>query len=142
MQRRNLGVLLAVVIVAVVGFVIASGSDDDKESTGGTTTTTRTTTTPQATPAKPAKPAPPKIVVKDGKPVGGVKDIEVNKGERVEFAVQSDVADEIHVHGYDLMQDVDAGGAVNFGFKANIDGKFEIELENRGEQIAELVVNP
>lgn len=144
MQRRNLGVLLAVVIVAVVGFVIASGSDDDKESTGGTTTTTATapTTTPQAKPVEPTKPAPPKIVVKDGKPVGGVKDIEVDKGERVEFSVQSDIADEIHVHGYDLMKDVEAGGTVRFAFKANIDGAFEVELEDRAEQIADLKVNP
>jgi hypothetical protein len=145
MQRRNLGVLLAVVIVAVVGFVIASGSDDDKESTGGSTTTTTTTAQPggdTTAEAKPAKPAPPKIVVKDGKPVGGVKDIEVDKGERVEFSVQSDVADEIHVHGYDLMKDVEAGGSVSFDFKAKIDGAFEVELEDRGEQIAELTVNP
>ena len=138
MQRRNLGVLLAVVIVAVVGFVIASGSDDDKE-TGGSTETTTTATTPQA---KPVEPAPPKIVVKDGRPVGGVKDIEVDKGERVEFSVQSDVADEIHVHGYDLMRDVDAGGTAKFDFEANIDGAFEVELEGAQQEIASLEVQP
>jgi hypothetical protein len=144
MQGRTLGVLLAVVAVAVVGFVIASGSGDDDDSKGGSTTTTATTTAaePAGQAAKPPKPEPPKIVVKDGKPVGGVKDIEVDKGERVRFTVQSDVADEIHVHGYDLMKDVEAGGSVGFAFKADIDGAFEIELEDRGEQIADLRVNP
>ena len=147
MQGRTLGVLLAVVVVAVVGFVIASGSEDDDEKSGGSTTTSApaTTTAPTGTtttPAKPPKPEPPTIVVKDSKPAGGVKDIEVDKGERVEFSVQSDVADEVHVHGYDLMKDVEAGGEVRFGFKADIDGAFEVELEDRGEQIAELTVNP
>jgi hypothetical protein len=56
--------------------------------------------------------------------------------------VRSDTADEIHVHGYDFMKDVTAGGKVVFNFKANIDGGFEIELENRKQQIAELTVQP
>jgi plastocyanin len=119
MNRRNLGVLLAVVVVAVVGFVIASSSDDSKKGTAAVA-----------------------IVVKGAKPVGGVKHITVNKGDRVRFTVQSDVADEIHVHGYDFMKDVPRGGKVGFDFPAKIDGEFEIELEKRGEQIADLTVNP
>ena len=43
----------------------------------------------------------------------------------------SDVADEIHVHGYDLKKDVPAGGSVRFSFPASIEGVFEIELEGR-----------
>jgi hypothetical protein len=143
MQRRNLGVLAVVAIVVVVGFVIASGGGDDKKSSSGSTATTGTTAEPTGgKPAKPAEPAAIAIVVKDGKPVGGVRDIEVNKGERVRFTVSSDVADEIHVHGYDFMKDVEAGGKVSFDFKAKIDGAFEIELEGRKEQIADLKVNP
>lgn len=82
------------------------------------------------------------IVVKDGEPVGGVQELEYTAGEEVRFQVRSDVADEVHVHGYDLMQDVAAGGTVSFTFPAEIEGIFEIELEEAGEQIAELRVNP
>jgi hypothetical protein len=60
----------------------------------------------------------------------------------VRFTVSSDVADEIHVHGYDLKRDVPAGGSVTFKFPARIDGVFEIELEGRKQQIAELRVAP
>jgi heme/copper-type cytochrome/quinol oxidase subunit 2 len=74
--------------------------------------------------------------------VGGIQEISVSKGDEVRFTVDSDVADEIHVHGYDFMKDVKAGGKVTFKFKAKIDGVFEIELENRGVQIAELEVQP
>ena len=40
--------------------------------------------------------------MKGGKPVGGIKTITVNKGDQVRFVVNSDVGDEIHVHGYDF----------------------------------------
>jgi hypothetical protein len=71
-----------------------------------------------------------------------VQRLEYEKGERVRFVVRSDVTDEVHVHGYDISRDVAAGGRVAFGFPARLEGVFEIELEARHEQIAELRVNP
>jgi hypothetical protein len=82
------------------------------------------------------------IVIKNGKPVGGVTDLTYNEGEQVRFKVDSDVSDEVHMHGYDIMKDVEAGGSVTFDFPATIEGIFEAELENRKEQILELTVNP
>ena len=73
---------------------------------------------------------------------GGVQKLEYKKGDRIQFTVTSDVADEIHVHGYDLKKDVPAGGTVRFSFPASIEGVFEAELEGRKEQIAQLTVNP
>jgi hypothetical protein len=84
----------------------------------------------------------PVIVVKDGKPVGGIRDLTYNEGERVRFVVESDVSDEVHVHGYDIMKDVKAGGSVSFDFPATLEGVFEAELEGRKEQIIQLTVNP
>lgn len=83
-----------------------------------------------------------KIVVRDGEPVGGVQELEYSAGDEIAFSVRSDVADEVHVHGYDLSKDVKAGGSVSFSFPAEIEGIFEIELEQHGTQIAELRVNP
>jgi hypothetical protein len=40
------------------------------------------------------------------------------------------------------MKDVPAGGTVTFAFTGDIEGIFEVELEERAEQIAELRVNP
>ena len=71
-----------------------------------------------------------------------IKELKYSKGDRVRLVVRSDVADEIHIHGYDLKQDVPAGGSVRFNFAADIEGVFEIELEERKEQIAELRVSP
>ena len=84
----------------------------------------------------------PTVVVKNGKPVGGIRTLTYNKGDRVRFRVDSDVSDEVHVHGYDITKDVKAGGSVSFDFPATIEGVFEAELEGRREQIVELRVNP
>ena len=141
------------VAVVVALFVVFARGDDDSGDGGTSTTATATTeTTPTTpgevgatTPAAPEEPAQPeieRIVVRNGKPVGGVQRIEFDSGDRVRFAVQSDVADEVHVHGYDISEDVAAGGSVRFSFPGDIEGVFEVELEGRGEQIAELRVSP
>ena len=63
-------------------------------------------------------------------------------GDQVRLKVRSDTADEIHVHGYDLKKDLEAGGSVQFAFEASIEGRFDIERENAGTQIANLEVDP
>jgi len=137
---------LAAVAAVVVLFVVLAGGDDDSSDKAGTTETqpagaTVTTGQGQAN-AKPKKPATPRIVVEGGKPRGGVQKLDYKQGDRIQFVVASDVADEIHVHGYDVKKDVPAGGTVRFSFPARIEGVFEIELEGRKQQIAQLKVNP
>ncbi|HXD57773.1 MAG TPA: hypothetical protein VN606_07635 [Thermoleophilaceae bacterium] len=107
------------IVVVVVAFVIARGGSSDKapDTTGNKV-----------------------IVVKNAKPVGGVQKLVVKKNGRVTFTVQSDTADEIHVHGYDFHKDVPKNGSVSFDFPAKIEGEFVIELEGQGEQIASLQV--
>src|SRR4051794_22379040 len=140
---RRLAVLAGVIVVAIAVLVIARGGGDDETTTTTPTNTTAKTKTGTATNDTPA-PAIPlhRIVVKDAKPVGGIQQIKVNKGDPIRIAVASDTADEIHIHGYDLMKDVEAGGGVRFAFKATSDGNYEIELEEHKEQIAQLTVEP
>ncbi len=111
-----------VVIVAVVLLIVLKSDNSDSSAT-----TTKGVTT---------------IVIKNGEPVGGIAQLTYNKGEEVRFKVDSDVSDEVHMHGYDIMKDVKAGGSVSFDFPATIEGVFEAELEGRKEQILELTVNP
>ena len=75
-------------------------------------------------------------------PSGGVQSLKVKKGGTVHLVVQSDTADEIHIHGYDIHKDVARNGSVTFDFPAKIDGGFVIELENHKQQIADLKVEP
>ena len=132
--KRLVALLLtAVLAVALTACGGGSGGDTGAGSTGGTEKQTGSTEKASGEPT---------IVVRDGEPVGGVQKLEYSAGDEVRFRVRSDVADEVHVHGYDLMEDVAAGGTVSFDFPAEIEGIFEVELEELGEQIAELRVNP
>jgi plastocyanin len=128
----------------VVLFIVFAGSDDESDNQTTTTTTqaqtTATTDTTQR--QEPEVSADEQITVRNGKPVGGVKELSFKSGDRIRFVVTSDVADEVHVHGYDIAKDVEAGGSVRFGFPAKLEGVFEVELEGRKEQIAELRVSP
>lgn len=140
---RGLIGLAALAAVVVLFVVLAGGGDDNSDKTGSTQTQATTGTTRQE-PAqpKPAKPAVERIVVVGGKPRGGVERLSYESGDRVQFTVTSDVADEVHVHGYDVSKDVPAGGTARFSFPARIEGVFEVELEGRKQQIAELRVSP
>jgi heme/copper-type cytochrome/quinol oxidase subunit 2 len=129
LTRVVLGVIA--VAAAVVLLIVLKGSDSEDPATDAAPGTTRN-----------ARPLLPVIAIENGEPVGGVRDLTYEKGDRIRFEVKSDVSDEIHVHGYDVMKDVEAGGSVSFDIPATIEGVFEVELERRGEQIAELTVNP
>jgi hypothetical protein len=121
---------IGVVVVAVVLLIVLKNDGGENSSGSGSTTT------------KTGGQSVPTIVIENGKPVGGIAELSVNEGEEVRFKVDSDVSDEVHMHGYDIMKDVKAGGSVTFDFPATIEGIFEAELESRKEQILELTVNP
>jgi hypothetical protein len=91
---------------------------------------------------KPEKPEVPVIEIEGGQPVGGVTELEVAKGDEIRFIVESDVDEEVHLHGYDVSHDVTAGGKVEFNVPATIDGLFEVELEHSVVPIAEISVVP
>ena len=129
--------IAAVAIAVLLLVVLKDDGGGDKESAS-----TAADSAPGTTASPAAKAEIPTIVVEGGKPVGGVEDLSFEEGDRIRFKVESDVSDEIHVHGYDLMKDVEAGGSVMFDFPATIEGVFEAELEERKQPIAELTVNP
>lgn len=66
---------------------------------------------------------------------------EVKLGDNVRLVVESDTADELHVHGYDLIADVVPGQITELTFVAEIPGIFEVEFESSHLQVLELVVN-
>ncbi len=58
------------------------------------------------------------------------------------LVVSSDVVDEVHLHGYDKSVDVTPGTPARLAFVASLPGRFEVELEDRALQIADLEVSP
>jgi hypothetical protein len=136
---RAFALVAAAAVVAVVLFVALRPGEGESEPAATATTTTATTTKPKP---KPVRPAATAIAVRGGKVVGGIAHPKVRRGEIVRLVVRSDVHDHVHVHGYDLMRDVAPGKPARLSFEATVAGRFEIELEEAGLQIAELEVKP
>jgi hypothetical protein len=146
--RRLLAVLFAAAALLLGGFGLAScGGDDDAGTTESarptipTTTDTPTTTTTETT-TELEQPTVVRVRVVGGVPKGGIVRKTVEKGDRVVLVVTSDVSDHVHLHGYDLMRNVAAGGTARIRFSATLPGRFEVELEDRGVPIADLTVQP
>lgn len=122
--------------------------DDDSTSTRATATSETTTTTVETSVStrSAAQPRPQQtiveIAVRGGSVVGGPRVHSVTKGRRVVLVVRSNVADEVHVHGYDLKRNVAAGGTARIVFRATLAGRFEMELEEHRLPLGELEVLP
>lgn len=154
-RTRAIVVVVVVAILIALFFIFRGGEDSDSTQTTPTVPTMSTTPTtgePSANdpgraetrPESRPKPEPriPEIEVVDGAPKGGPADLEFVRGEQVKFVVRSDLAEEIHVHGYDVTAEIPAGGKAVVEFPAELEGIFEVELHGSGALIAELTVRP
>ena len=143
---------LLVTLAVIVGLFFAfkgGGEDDSTNATTATTDTAATTTDDSGSEPsgekkkeKPAESSVPVIEVVGGQPQGGIAGLDFNQGDEIRFDVTSDTADAVHVHGYDIEEEVPAGGTAKFDFPADLEGVFEVELHGSETQIAELTVNP
>ncbi len=120
MSHATRGLLLLLALTAIAGLAACGGGSEGKAADGESVAT---------------------IVFRDGKPVGGVRNLEYEGGERIRFQVRSDVARVVYVHLYELKKRVPAGGSVSFSFPANEPGLFAVYVEKPETQIAEIMVN-
>jgi hypothetical protein len=147
--------LIAASLGLLISLFFALRPDDDEDQAAQTTAQTTTEPPPATTEEPPVTTeAPPPTTTQDpgtvhinyvivgGKPEGGIARDSVARGRIVVINVTADVTDHVHVHGYDLMADVSPGAPATIRFTADAPGRFEIELEESGVQIAELEVRP
>jgi hypothetical protein len=80
------------------------------------------------------------VQVAGGKPSGDTGRVPVPAGAHVTLVITSDVADEVHVHGYDLEAELAPGQPTEIAFDADIPGVFEVELHEAGTQLLSLQV--
>ncbi len=150
-RKQRLGFLAIAAVIAAVAIVLFASTGPDDTAEDADTAAQQQTATPTATeeqqeaspqetetptPTPTPRPQPPLLTADN------VRTIRFTEGETVRFRVRSDTADHIHVHGYDLMKDVEAGKTATMSFKATITGIFEIELEDAHTPIGELRVDP
>ncbi len=149
----------AAALVAAASLLVAACGDDDTATADAaaqspttidaTTTTgaphgtdhdtTADTTTSSTAPAVPADRVI-EVEVRGGEVVGGGRH-EVSVGESVAIVVTSDVADEVHVHGYDVSAHLDPGATTTVLVEATLPGVWEVELHDLGSLLLELAVS-
>ena len=142
MSRQQRFVLLAAAAAIAVGAFLVLRPDDDDDEPASPARTTAPADTVETRPEPRPEPEATRIGVRGAEPVGGVREIEAEKGDTVRITVSSDTPQEVHLHGYDLTHDAAPGSPARFRFEADIEGVFEIELEGPKVPIAELRVEP
>ncbi len=120
MLRAGATVLLAVGLLTTTGCGGSSSSGTSSSSPDGTTRID--------------------VTVQDGKVDPPTHRVKLDSGSQVRLQVTSDHADEVHVHGYDLKKDLEAGQPGVISFKADQTGVFEVELEDEALQLVQLQV--
>ena len=80
------------------------------------------------------------VSIEDGKM--SPEEISVNRGDTVMLRIGADEPTEIHVHGYDVEQQVEPGKTAEIGFEADLTGRFEIEDHETEEELGVLQVRP
>jgi hypothetical protein len=81
------------------------------------------------------------LTVSGGKVTGQTGRVKVALGTRLRITVTSDAADEIHVHVYDLKQEVSANASASIEFVADKPGVIEVELERAGLSLTRLEIS-
>lgn len=143
MNRR----LALVPLAAVLLLSACSAGGDDDPTISAPAPSAAASTAPSPSPSAAATTAAPSpsvrtiaVTVSGGTVTGTSGREQVALGEDVVIRVTSDVAEEVHVHGYDLKADVAAGGTAEIPLKATIPGGFEVELEHSGKTLFQLRV--
>jgi heme/copper-type cytochrome/quinol oxidase subunit 2 len=119
-----------ILVTAVAAVLMIAACGDDGGSSAPTTTSGPIDTTGATT---------IEVGYAGGSITGGGKHSAI-LGKPVVIKVTSDVADEIHLHGYDKKADAGPGKVATITFVADKPGIFEVELEKKGLKLFELEV--
>jgi hypothetical protein len=127
-------------VLAVVAVILLAGGGDETDRGAGATQTPTQTASASAGEATATPTATPKLLplLQAGEP----RALTYQQGQTVRFRVRSATAEEVHIHGYDIIKELAPNKTVTVSFKATITGIFEIELEHSATQLASLKVLP
>ncbi|MCW0215570.1 MAG: hypothetical protein OJJ54_19620 [Pseudonocardia sp.] len=138
-------VLLVGALLVLAGCAAGPGAAAPPPAASTAAPATAPVTAPATGTPAPASTAPAvqtvRVTYAGGQVTGDTGRVAVPLGRTVDVVVTSDVADEIHLHGYDRSANVPAGGSATLTFTADIPGVFEIELEELGRELTQLRVS-
>ncbi|MGY2082890.1 hypothetical protein [Blastococcus sp. SYSU DS0539] len=143
-RHRGAAVLLplALALVGCAGTAAPAGEDAAAPtSVGNPATVSSTAPAPASSPPAQAAGQRLEVQVAGGRVTGDTGRVPVALGEAVTVVVTSDVADEAHLHGYDVSAALAPGQPAELAFDATIPGVFELELHEAGTVLLTLQVS-
>lgn len=128
----------AAVLVAALGMAAACASGEATPAPAGSTVSSAAVSSAPVTTA----PAVQRITIgyAGGAVAGDTGRVAVPLGAAVEIVVTSDVAEELHLHGYDRSAKIPAGGSATLSFTATLAGVYELELHGADKELVKLQV--
>jgi heme/copper-type cytochrome/quinol oxidase subunit 2 len=138
-RRAPLLALTALLVLALAACGDDEPNEFDPAIDSPRTTAPSVTTTVATGPTTTAAGSVVSVTVRGGS-VEGPSRHRVDVNREVVIRVNSDVADELHVHGYDLNAPVGPGQPAELSFAATIHGVFEVELERSRRRLFTLEV--
>ena len=134
-------------VLLTLAFGLAAGcAPGDQGTAAGQPTTSAAapaTSAPEDTATPPPSGEPVKTIrvsVRDGKASPPPDRVAVPAGQRVKIVVTSDVADEVHLHGYDKEVELRPGKPGSVEFTADQPGLYEVETHESGTLLFQLLV--
>jgi heme/copper-type cytochrome/quinol oxidase subunit 2 len=144
LRDATVGLAVAALTTALLA---ACGSGDPGGAASGPTTAASSAGSSASASMSSSPPASPEpavvdvaVTVRGGRVTPPTHRVKVRRGQTVRLRVTSDVADEVHVHGFDLKKDVGAGQTATIEFVADQPGLDEVELESAGLQLVQLEI--
>ena len=138
-RRLVAGIALAALLV--LGATACAGGDDTATPQPGTPSATESSSeAPSSTPAETEKVVEVRVSVTDGRVKPSPRRIEVEKDSQVRLLVTSDVDDELHVHGYEIEAELEAGRPTTVEFAADQNGLFGVETHESELELLQLEV--
>jgi hypothetical protein len=140
-RRRLAAVVLPLVLLAGCG-----GSDDAADSTSSTTAsaapslTSSSSTGPETTTTSAEAGRVLQITVAGKQVTPSPGTVELRVGERLSLTVTSDVANELHIHGFEVEKELQPNQAVTVELVGQDRGTFEVETHHPELLLAKITV--
>jgi hypothetical protein len=130
----------AVALVVVAGMTGCASGDDaaTPEPSVASSASGSESTSEAASPTE--KVVEISVSVADGKVTPKPRRVEVDQDSQVRLLVTSDVDDELHIHGYDIEAELEAGRPTTVEFAATQQGLFELETHETELELLQLEV--
>ena len=142
----RIATLIAALALSAIGLAGCGGDDNAADAVTTTETATTATTSETGGETTPTTPvAQAKVItirVVGGRPQGGIQRPTIDQGDKVVLVIRADSGEAVHLHGYNLEQEIVPGKPVRLSFTANIAGRFELELHPTDTLLAVIEVKP